>query len=517
MNNLSSLQRYFPITGTAESDRAILDVAFVNAEESLDILNPPSVTPRLLIGRKGSGKSAFLHFFRSRFIEAGIPVLFLNPENLDLSEFDPDDAMGEMVKKAKDCLLRCVAVEIGKQLKIFLTKKHETILDGHLISIGAKPKDFTQKLHGILTELAKVATVVDFSKISDALQSATREQIEFSIYQNVGLSGKAFFIMIDDTDQVAMPADPNQLNRIWAFILAARSILGECHEIRFIISLRLEVWIRLERDNASQRDQVDHFRGAVHKLNPSEEHVKSIVIKRFELAKKDADKKKTMAKIDSVGDVFSPFFQEQGVIIPTSKNNVFTSWEDLIIKRSRERPRDAIQLVAMLIAATIKLKNSKVNQAVIADTLKIYSKERADDIARETAAECPQLKEVIRSFANMKFDRDSFKAGAETIMNHLTRLPGQTGIFLYGKSLGTTNKNDIFSLWRFLFDIGFFGARIETAFSNNRPKGFNHLMVLDTPDLISKDRWNEMQKCTWEINPAYRDFLISENIGAHLR
>jgi hypothetical protein len=101
-------------------------------------------------------------------------------------------------------------------------------------------------------------------------------------------------------------------------------------------------------------------------------------------------------------------------------------------------------------------------------------------------------------------------------MNHLVKLPGQMGIFIYGKSL-SANKNEIFLLWRFLYDIGFFGARIETDVTKNQPKGFDHLMANKTPDLINKDRWNDMQKCTWEINPAYRDYLISENIGTRLR
>jgi hypothetical protein len=291
MKQLPILLKYFPVTGTTESDSEILDAAFVNEEESLDVINPPRAYPRLLVGRKGSGKSAYLRFFQKRFLAAGIPVLYLKPEHLDLTDFQKDDAMGEMVKKAKLCLLNCVANELGKQLGTFLAEKHKTVLNTYLVATGAKPKDFMQKLHGILTEASQAAITIDFAKITYLLQSTTPEQVKEAIYQNVGISGKVFYIMVDDTDQVAMPTDPNQLNRIWAFILAARSILGECHEIRIIVSLRLEVWLRLKRDDAGQRDQVDHFRGVVYELNPTESHVKAIVIKRLELAKKDAESK----------------------------------------------------------------------------------------------------------------------------------------------------------------------------------------------------------------------------------
>jgi hypothetical protein len=30
----------------------------------------------------------------------------------------------------------------------------------------------------------------------------------------------------------------------------------------------------------------------------------------------------------------------------------------------------------------------------------------------------------------------------------------------------------------------------------------------DDPDLVSAARWNDMQAITWEIHPAYRDYLI---------
>jgi hypothetical protein len=47
----------------------------------------------------------------------------------------------------------------------------------------------------------------------------------------------------------------------------------------------------------------------------------------------------------------------------------------------------------------------------------------------------------------------------------------------------------------------------------DKPRGFDHKMVLNQPDLICAERWSDLAKYEWEINPAYRDFLISENAG----
>jgi len=84
----------------------------------------------------------------------------------------------------------------------------------------------------------------------------------------------------------------------------------------------------------------------------------------------------------------------------------------------------------MLIDAAIKSKKSKIVQENVAPTLKKYSIERVDDISKETIAECAQLKEIIRTFANLKFDRDGFKASADVIMNHLVKLPSQIALLL---------------------------------------------------------------------------------------
>lgn len=508
MSNLSILQRFFSITGTAEGDRQILDAAYIDPTDSLSVINPPCSYPRLLIGRKGSGKSAYLRTFHNRFLSAGIPVLFLKPEHLDLDEFLPADSIGEMTKKAKACLLKSIAAQLGSQLPTFVTEKHDLVLNEYLTASGSKQKDLFRKFHDVLSQIGQAATGVDFAKITDSFQAVTEVQIRDAIYRNAGKNGKVFYVMIDDTDQVAAPTQPAHVNRIWAFILAARSILEECDEIKIVISLRLEVWIRLQRDNAAQRDQVDHFRGLVYELNPTEAHVKAVLLKRLELAKIESNHLGYLNKLDAAGNLYQAFFDGRDVEIPTSERR--TSWEDLIVKRSRERPRDAIQFVAMLSEAAMKRKDHKISSLVVATTLKKYSKERVEDIGRETEVECPQLKEVIRSFSEIRFEYGSFKADADSIMKHLLKLQGRMGIYLFGITLNS-NRNAAFKLWRYLFDIGFLGCRIETNVSNEAAKGFNHLIASSETDLIKPERWNELQKYVWEINPAYRDYLILES------
>jgi len=73
----------------------------------------------------------------------------------------------------------------------------------------------------------------------------------------------------------------------------------------------------------------------------------------------------------------------------------------------------------------------------------------------------------------------------------------------------TINDTDlsIFQLWKYLYEIGFLNARV----SDTREKeDYRHIIADDEPDLVSKTRWNDMQSMLWEIHPAYRSFLITE-------
>lgn len=112
-----------------------------------------------------------------------------------------------------------------------------------------------------------------------------------SINQHLLSQGTIFFLLVDDTDQVASPADASQLNRIWALLLAVRRLAGECLALRCIVSLRTEVWARLESESQGQRDQTDHLRGLVIPLRASDDLMERILVKRLMLAAEDIGKR----------------------------------------------------------------------------------------------------------------------------------------------------------------------------------------------------------------------------------
>jgi len=104
------------------------------------------------------------------------------------------------------------------------------------------------------------------------------------------------------------------------------------------------------------------------------------------------------------------FFEGDSPRMPTSEQR--SSWPDIIKTRSRERPRDAVQLINMLAKQAASPLPALITEDTLASVMPIYSKERADLLAQEFERECPSLDQVLRSFAGVEYDNGSFLASA---------------------------------------------------------------------------------------------------------
>lgn len=508
MRGLDILSKYFG-SGTAETETSFLDRAFVTQKDFLTIISLPPASPRILVGKKGSGKSAFLRFFKSQMTEGNIPVLMLRPKDIQLEIDNANDtSLGYLTRVAERALLKAIGVQLGKNISGLLIKNSDKDLFKLARKEGYKNEDTVQKILTALAPIGQSISKIDFKKIAAATQGLSDQNIKQAITSTLSDSKRFFYLLIDDTDQLVSPDKSNQLNRIWAFLLATRSIMEECENIKCIITLRNEIWKRLGRNEAGQRDQVDHFRSFVHLLNPNEDAVRKIIDRRIKLACKEY-------KGEVYEEPYGPFFESQRVTIPTTEH-LKRYWIDFIVKSSRERPRDGIQLVSMLAKDAIKKSFNKIESSNATYIFNTYSEQRVDDLKREVDEECPEIKEVVRSFASLDYKIGAFTLNPDSTYEHLKKIPNSFSLKLFGQILNSENKDDIFSLWRFLHEIGFLNARV----SDNRMKdGYRHISVDDDPDLVSIARWNDMQKIAWEIHPAYRSYLIkidrenSFNIG----
>lgn len=493
-HRMRALLHYVP-TGTTEGEGVILQEAFVQADEYAEIITPPSGSPRLLIGKKGSGKSAILKFSLDVFHQAGVPALLVKPLDLELEGMPDGASVGELTRIAYRAIVKAVAQNIGAQLGGFVTGENE-VLYREAVQSGERDLDFLGKVSRLLSALSKPVAGVDLTRVLPTEDKATVVRLERAIKDNASQSSAAFYVFIDDTDQVASPGTKGHLNRIWAFLLAARELTQRVPEVRCVVTFRDEVWRELSTEKAGQRDQWDHFLRLVHYLNPTLDHIQDIFEKRLVLAAQKCGIEGQRAK-------YPLFFEGDRPRMPTSQKR--SSWPDLIRSRSRERPRDTIHLLNMLATAAVKPPVSRITDDMFESVMPQYSSERAKLLAEEFERECPALPEILRSLATLEYKHGAFLADSEAIRKHLLTLPSAFTIKLNGKILRPDAEGWIFELWSFMYTIGIFYPRVSDS---RMPKGFRFIVPADDPAFVSQARWNEMQKALWEVHPAYRDYLI---------
>lgn len=504
MKLLDHLAEYFP-TGTTEGERHILKRAFVQLDEFSNLICPPPFSPRVLVGKKGSGKSAVIDFSMALFQRNGVPCLALKPLDIEFPQAESNQSVGAATRVALEVLTKSIAQALGNSASGLISES-DSVLYSEAVAAGLKDRDTIAQLARLLPKLAKPMIKADLGDLLPEESVAKKNQLLRSIQNNLKKSGSVFYLFIDDTDQVAAPDQSGHLNRIWAFLLAARELCQKVEQLRCVISLREEVWRRISSDKASQRDQTDHFTPLAKQLNPSRDHIRQILEKRLELARIDAV---ADGHARSPNGDWPTFFDPKDPRIPTSDKR--SSWPDLVVLRSRDRPRDAVQLINVLANSALQRNELKITDDLLQAEMVEFSRQRVELLSQESEQDLPELDSVIRSFAKLEFDHGSFKAKTETMREHLRRHALSSGVRLYGRSLRNNIDADVFELWRFLYMVGYLHARV----SDTREKdGYRHLDPVKEPNFVSIPNWNQMQTVVWEISPVYRDFLITQQKNA---
>uniref|UniRef100_E6PTM5 Orc1-like AAA ATPase domain-containing protein n=1 Tax=mine drainage metagenome TaxID=410659 RepID=E6PTM5_9ZZZZ len=502
--HLKSLLKYCP-TGSSEGEKSIRNEIFVNFQGWASLIMPPANCPILLVGKKGAGKSILVDFSIGLLEAKGMPCAKLRPRDLNLDDIPIGASVSQAHSQAYAVLIQAAAAAFGEKLSGILSEAEAALLN-EAINNGSRKPDIISKASKILPKLAKGWTKVDLSVFLPEVAPASVKKLDNSLKEALISTGsqKAIYIFIDDTDQVASPAQPGQLNRIWGLLLAARELAELSEEIKCVVTIREEVWLRLSSDQAGQRDQTDHFFSLIRRLDPKTVELREIVRRRLDLAKTDSGE-------PIFKERYSVFFQGNRPHMPSSDE--VTSWEDLIVTRSRGRPRDCVQLINALASTALKAEAPTIGDDMVLPVVQNFSDSRVTLLSQENENELPNLREIIKSFAAKTiYDQGSFKSSNIRIIEYLKSVPSMFSVILFGVALAPNNAQDAIKLLAFLYRTGFLNARYQ------RPGGsYLHIEPGDEPKLVSWENMNNLQRITWEVHPAYRDYLISAQGGVLYR
>ena len=340
--------------------------------------------------------------------------------------------------------------------------------------------------------ISKPTLGVDAKKLASDLsnKSLGTDRLEKVIKDYLLVEGSIFLILLDDTDQIASPDDTQHLNRIWGLLLAVRKLTSKNPNIKCIITLRTEVWLRLLRNERGQRDQIDHFRPLELTLRAPEGLIRSIFNRRIGLA-----------VVEDGCDDIDPmrcYFESDWMTLPTSTKR--RSWDQFLLKSSRERPRDMIQLVNHLATQAISRGNGRIGDKDAELAMRLYSEERTKDLAIEMGYDCQEFLDVIRSFADLEFE-----CSFEVLRKHLRNMPSRFSLSINNQTMKPNDDIDAIKLLSLLHESGFLNPRVS---DNRQTKNYRHITFLDDSNLVQMSRWNELQSATWEVHPAFRTYLL---------
>lgn len=488
MSSLDYLKKYF-LTGTAEEDLTFLQKAFVSSSQISEVVGIQPGAMRLVVGNKGIGKTALFEFIETCANKHRLPAVLIRPDDISAQPISPANDLGSLKRFYFDALLRAVAMAIGRDQKKLLVGDAATLYK-EAQRQGQTAEDFVQTTLRLLSAISAPVKGIDGVKLAKELSGvATNPELTRAI-NNQLLEGnsKVTFLLVDDTDQVAQPGNAEHLNRVWGLLLGARKIATDCPNVRVLVSLRSEVWLRLQSEGKGQRDQTDHLRNLVVHLKSDDEHMRKIIIKRMNLAAADAGQPRV--------DPYSLFFQSSQVTLPYSEEK--RSWESFILKSARERPRDAIQLVRKLIDAT--KAGQKIGDESALKGMSIYSRERIDDLVGEFSPDCPEIRKLVESFIDIPFETDF-----ETLRDHLTRVGSAFSLVIRGAIIQPGSDEHALTALRLLHEAGFINARVADS---RQPKQFRHILFAEEPNFVEMSNWNDLQASHWEIHPAFRSRLI---------
>lgn len=477
-------------SGTAEGDRAFLGETFVSPSqfEQLCAIEPGSM--RLLIGNKGTGKSAVVEWMHKVAVKRQLPSLLIRPDNITTPAQPTSFDIGALKAYYYDVILRTIASQIGSSLKGFL-KGDAAKLYNEAKQRGLATGDIIQTSIELISAVSLPVSKINGTQLARELAASNSPQtLTTAINRQLLSSGSVFFLLIDDTDQLAAPDQASHLNRIWGLILAVRRLVGECPAIRPVISLRSSVWTRLTSESLGQRDQTDHMRGLVIPLLADDQLMQAIIRRRLERAAVDAGHTKI--------DLYSVFFDGTSMTLPTSDER--RSWQSFIVKSARERPRDAIQLIKSMIDAAGSASHPKIGSEDAAKAMAIYSSERVDDVVNEFSIDCKAIREIIDSLSDCEFE-----APFEKIRKHMRTVPSIASIQIRGTQMRPDNDDDAIALLRMMHETGVVNPRVP---DRTKDRHFKHINFHEDANFVRMSNWNDMQGASWEVHPAFRTYLI---------
>lgn len=426
---------------------------------------------RILVGHKGTGKSALIKVAMAEELEKGnLPILI-----------KPDD-IAELGKSDENFLLKIRQWKFG--LTKIISEKVFTELGVFDDDLKGKISKFGIKLVSFITESIK------YKSLELDLIPAKR------ILVDNFLKSQKIIIFIDDLDR-GWQGGTEDINRISALLNAIRDLSNDNVGINFKISLRADVYFLVRTSDES----TDKIEGSVVWYSWTNHEILLMLVKR-------------------ILTYFNEDFDEQNLIKTPQKHlvhyleKVFENpflgkgkWEQVQINRIlmsliRKRPRDLVKLCSSAAQIAGSNNSSIIKSEHLQAVFEDYSQGRIQDTINEYKSELPNIEKLIFGMRPNQKERKAslgYVYSTPELHKKIAQIK-ESGNFKFASK----KPADVNNLSHFLYKINFLTARKVMEDGEIQRKYFEENRYLSSSFVdFGYD---------WEIHPAFRWALQPEEI-----
>jgi energy-coupling factor transporter ATP-binding protein EcfA2 len=440
----------------------------------------------LLLGNRGSGKSAIFKVLAERQVGDGNLVVELAPEDYSYEMLKATlrtEQEGSWAKHGAYTVAwkYILYIEIMKSLNVATnglktgaTARIYNYLRDHIKGEQGNPIglliSFLKRLEGI-----KIASYEAKAKTSDLESMYKLEEITKLIPDIVELCSKRrLYVMVDELDK-GWDSSEDAKDFIAGLVQAANTINQHSPNLRIVVSLRQELYDSIP----ALYDDAQKYRDVMEFLVWDENSLLHLIAERIRHGAPELSSQEDL-------QVWNSVFPES---LDFRKSKPF----NYLVDRTLYRPREIIQFVTDTIAEANSSGSNEITYQTISTAEMSYSKARTQDIAAEYKFQYPGLAMIFESFRgkNYSFTRSEM----ETLL---------TEVSLNDKlanSAAWANLQDPDFLLDVLWRVGFIRAYAVGGIKARRRSGSQYVSAyqIENLDLKSMSRF--------QVHPMFRIFL----------
>ena len=495
MSQLASLTKYFR-GGNAEAEKDIRGEIFVTPANMETLLGFDFHSNVILLGNKGVGKSIFVSVLSEAYLRNGEVSVLLTPDELQCDSILSKKTLADRKSAAYGQILATIAGILGKH-----SNESELAVSTDVVALqklaikeGYTKADLMSKFSSFLTKITPIAGKIAAALLKEQATPLGKNNLKEVVDKYLTVRKKTLWLFIDDIDAAVAKNSRGAFDyaACWAIVSAAIELSEDIRAIRCVVSVRSDIWHLMTRTHGHGAERKDKL-GQIHELKYSEEEIQAIFNRRIDLASYDA---KSLKKLGT-------FFEQSNLTLPGIQG-IKRDWDKWLAKLSRNKPRDLVKAVQMLITEAKKTQSNLIGDKQAHEILYQYGAERVDNIVDEYGQVCPQIKSVIDDLTQQNVY--SFTE----IVDMLKKVPSRRATQVDGVGMHSTNE-DVVRLLRLLHMACFLNPRLDTD------DVYTHLNFGTDPDLVDIANYNDLQQYSWQVHPTFHTYSARTRKKAEFR